>query len=347
MKLKTAVIGASGYAGAQLVSLLSSHPSVQSVQLAVQSRPGVMAADLFQGFKDIINLQTVTVDEVLSGLDDLDVLFLALPHGISMTLLSPLSLPEKLRIIDLGADFRLQDPDQFTQWYDIPHAMPGHLEKWVYGLPELNRKKIRKTRYTANPGCYPTASLIAMIPALVNDLIEPASLIIDAKSGISGAGRGLSLGTLFCESADSMKAYGVAGHRHTAEIEQTVSLLTGRQVPLTFTPHLIPMKRGILSTVYGTLKKPVTQEEVLGIYTAFYSQEHFVRVRQELPETRWVTHSNFCDVSVRIDARTNRLIMIGVIDNLMKGAASQAVQNMNIMLDLDETLGLPQTPVIP
>lgn len=347
MKLKTAVIGASGYAGAQLVSLLSSHPSVESIQLAVQSKPGVMLSDLFQGFSDVVTIKTNTVENVLSQLDCLDVLFLALPHGISMELLSKTVLPEKLRVIDLGADFRLNDPDLFTTWYDLPHAMPDHLEKWVYGLPELNRESIRKTHFTANPGCYPTASLLAMMPALVHRLIEPESLIIDAKSGISGAGRSLSLGSLFCESSDSMKAYAVAGHRHTAEIEQTVSILCGTPVPLTFTPHLIPMKRGILSTIYGTLKQRVTQDEVMSLYSAFYSEEPFVRVRQELPETRWVAHSNFCDVSVRIDFRTGRLIMIGAIDNLMKGASSQAVQNMNIMFDMDETLGLPRTPIIP
>lgn len=347
MNLKTAVIGASGYAGAQLVSLLSSHPSVETVRLAVQSKPGVLIADLFPGFSKSVDIRTETVDEVMSSLDELDVLFLALPHGISMGLLCQAKLPEKLRIIDLGADFRLKDPAQFTYWYDLPHAMPDQLPQWVYGLPELNREKIIKSRYTANPGCYPTASLMALMPALVHKLIDPDTLIIDAKSGITGAGRGLSLGTHYCESADSMKAYGVAGHRHTAEIEQAVSLLRGTPTPLTFTPHLIPMKRGILSTVYGKLIKDMSQDEVQGIYDDFYGKEPFVRVRRELPETRWVSHSNYCDVSIRIDIRTNRLIMIGAIDNLMKGAASQAVQNMNIMLGIDEAAGLPKTPIIP
>lgn len=347
MKLKTAVIGASGYAGAQLVSLLLSHPSVESVVLAVQSQPGVAICEIYQGFKDVTAIKTVKVDEVITRLDDFDVLFLALPHGISMELLAQARLPEKLRVIDLGADFRLKDPEQFTHWYHLPHAMADHLDKWVYGLPELNRKAITKTHFTANPGCYPTASLLAMMPALVHKLIDPETLIIDAKSGISGAGRGLSLGTLFCESSDTMKAYSVASHRHTAEIEQTVGILTGSEIPLTFTPHLIPMKRGILSTVYGKLKQNVTEEEVLTLYEEFYSTEPFVRVRHELPETRWVSHSNFCDISVRIDSRTGRLIMLGAIDNLMKGAASQAVQNMNIMFGLDETEGLPRNPLIP
>lgn len=347
MKLKTAVIGASGYAGAQLVSLLLSHPSVDSVVLAVQSKPGVAISEIYEGFKDVTEIITVTVDEVLSRLPSYDALFLALPHGISMGLLAQVKLPENLRVIDLGADFRLKDPEQFTYWYDLPHAMPEHLNQWIYGLPELNRQAIRNTHFTANPGCYPTASLLAMMPALVHKLVEPESLIIDAKSGISGAGRGLSQGILFCESSDTMKAYSVACHRHTAEIEQTVGVLCGTEFPLTFTPHLIPMKRGILSTVYGNLKQNVTQDEVIALYEAFYSKEPFVRVRHELPETRWVSHSNFCDVSVRVDLRTGRLIMIGAIDNLMKGAASQAVQNMNIMFDLEETEGLPRTPLIP
>ncbi len=347
MNLNVAVIGASGYAGAQLVSLLTSHPSVKSVKLAVQSRPGVMFDELFQGFSDVVTLKTFTVEEITSRLNDLDVLFFALPHGISMELLSAVQIPEKLRVIDLGADFRLRDPDAFAYWYNVKHAMPESLDQWVYGLPELNRKAIQKTRFLSNPGCYPTASLLALIPALIHQLIEPESLIIDAKSGISGAGRGLSLGSHFCESSDSMKAYGVASHRHTAEIEQVINLLSGAQIPLTFTPHLIPMKRGILSTVYANLKKTVTQEDVMALYQDFYAAEPFVRVRRELPETRWVAHSNFCDLSVRVDLRTNRLIMIGAIDNLMKGAASQAVQNMNIMFGLNETLGLPRTPIIP
>lgn len=347
MKLKIAVIGASGYAGAQLVSLLSSHPSVASLRLAVQSKPGAMIDELFQGFGQVVAIKTETVDEILSSLTELDVLFLALPHGISMGLLAQAALPPHLKVIDLGADFRLKDPDEFASWYDMPHALPGMLPEWIYGLPELNRETIATTRFTANPGCYPTASLLAIIPALVHGLIDPKSLIIDAKSGISGAGRGLALGTHFCESADSMKAYGVAGHRHTAEIEQTVCTLSGEAVPLTFTPHLIPMKRGILSTVYGTLTQKTMLADVLALYEEHYRNEPFVRVRRELPETRWVAHSNYCDVSVRIDARTGRLIMIGAIDNLMKGAASQAVQNMNIMCKLDETQGLPRTPIIP
>ncbi len=347
MNLKTAVIGASGYAGAQLVSLLSSHPAVGSIQLAVQSKPGVMIDELFPVFSHVVDLRTETVETLMASLDALDVLFLALPHGISMELLAKVNLPEKLRIIDLGADFRLRDPEQFEHWYALTHTMPGVLSHWVYGLPELNRSKIRETHYTANPGCYPTASLLALLPALTHELIVPETLIIDAKSGITGAGRSLTLGTHYCESADSMRAYGVASHRHTAEIEQAVESVCGTAIALTFTPHLIPMKRGILSTVYATLKKTVSQEEVLELYKAFYSYEPFVRVRNNLPETRWVAHSNFCDISIRIDTRTNRLIMIGAIDNLMKGAASQAVQNMNIMLGIDETLGLPKAPLIP
>lgn len=347
MKLKAAVIGASGYAGAQLAALLASHPGIGTVSLAVQSKPGAAITDLYPGFLGQVDTVTVTVDEVLCRLETLDVLFLALPHGISMELLTRAQIPPALRIIDLGADFRLRDPEVFTAWYNLPHLMAGSLDSWVYGLPELNREKIRGTRFVANPGCYPTASLIAMMPALKGKLVDPRSLIIDAKSGITGAGRGLSLGTHYCESADSMKAYGVAGHRHTAEIEQSVCEVSGTWIPLTFTPHLIPMKRGILATVYGTLTEKTSTEEVLAHYRHYYQDEPFVRVREELPETRWVAHSNFCDVSVRVDARTNRLVMIAAIDNLMKGAASQAVQNMNILFGCDEGLGLPATPLIP
>lgn len=347
MNLNVAVIGASGYAGAQLTALLSGHPAVKTLRLAVQSKPGAAISELFPGFIGGLETLTVTVEEILADLEQTDVLFLALPHGISMKLLSGTVLPETLKIIDLGADFRLSDPAAFEAWYDQPHVMQEHLKEWVYGLPELNRDAIRISRYIANPGCYPTASLIALMPALIHGLIEPASIIIDAKSGITGAGRGLSLNTHYCESADSLKAYSVAGHRHTAEIEETVGKLCGMTVPLSFTPHLIPMKRGILSTVYGTLKTTLSTEAVLNLYRTHYAAEPFVRVRSELPETRWVNQSNFCDVSVRVDTRTGRLIMIGVIDNLMKGAASQAVQNMNILTGCDERLGLPSLPMIP
>ncbi len=347
MKLKAAVIGASGYAGAQLAALLASHPEIGTVDLAVQSKPGAAMADLYPGFLGRVDTVTATVDAVLDRLETLDILFLALPHGVSMELLSKIRIPDALRIIDLGADFRLRDPEVFTAWYSLPHLMADSLNRWVYGLPELNREEIRHARYVANPGCYPTASLIAMMPALKEGLVDPRTLIIDAKSGITGAGRGLSLGSHFCESADSMKAYGVAGHRHTAEIEQAVAQIGGTQVPLTFTPHLIPMKRGILATVYGTLTRSCSTEAVLAHYRRFYQNEAFVRVREELPETRWVAHSNLCDVSVRVDGRTGRLVMIAAIDNLMKGAASQAVQNMNILFGFDEGLGLPATPLIP
>lgn len=347
MKIKSAIVGASGYAGAQLLALLNSHPHVDSVRLGVQSKPGVPVSELFQGFYQTVPTYTETVDEIMGSLETLDILFLALPHGVSMELLSKYELPDHLGIIDLGADFRLRSAEEFQYWYNMPHAMKSHLSDWVYGLPEFNRKEIKASKRVANPGCYPTASLIALIPALMNNLIDPDSIIIDAKSGISGAGRGLSLNSLYCESADSIKAYGVAGHRHTAEIEQAVRLISNPNVNLTFTPHLIPMKRGILSTVYGKLKKDVSIDAVLDIYTTHYKDEPFVRVRQELPETRWVACSNFCDVSVRIDSRTNRLIMISAIDNLMKGAASQALQNMNILSGLEETEGMPVNPIIP
>ena len=255
----------------------------------------------------------------------------------------------KVKIIDLSADFRIKDVNRYEEWYGIKHQSPEFIDEAVYGLCEINREDIKKARLIANPGCYPTCSTLSIYPMAKEGLIEMNSVIIDAKSGTSGAGRGAKVNNLYCEVNENIKAYGVATHRHTPEIEDQLSYASGEEVLLNFTPHLIPMNRGILVTAYATLKKDVSYEEVKAIYDSYYKDEKFVRVldKDVCPETRWVEGSNYVDVNFKIDKRTNRIIMMGAMDNLVKGAAGQAVQNMNLMFGLKETEGLELVPMFP
>ena len=255
----------------------------------------------------------------------------------------------KVKIIDLSADFRIKDVNRYEEWYGIKHQSPEFIDEAVYGLCEINREDIKKARLIANPGCYPTCSTLSIYPMAKEGLIEMNSVIIDAKSGTSGAGRGAKVNNLYCEVNENIKAYGVATHRHTPEIEDQLSYASGEEVLLNFTPHLIPMNRGILVTAYATLKKDVSYEEVKAIYDSYYKDEKFVRVldKDVCPETRWVEGSNYVDVNFKIDKRTNRIIMVGAMDNLVKGAAGQAVQNMNLMFGLKETEGLELVPMFP
>lgn len=255
----------------------------------------------------------------------------------------------KTKVIDLSADFRIKDVEIYEEWYKIKHASPQFIEEAVYGLPEINREKVKQARLIANPGCYPTCSFLSIYPLAKEGLIDVNTIIIDAKSGTSGAGRSAKTANLYCEVNESMKAYGVASHRHTPEIEEQIGYAAGTKPVISFTPHLVPMNRGILVTAYATLTKPVTTEEVKAIYDKYYANEYFVRVLEPgmTPETRWVEGSNFADVSFKIDPRTNRIVMMGAIDNMVKGAAGQAMQNMNLMFGLPENTGLKQVPVFP
>ncbi len=275
-------------------------------------------------------------------------IFTATPQGLCFSLVSE-EILSKTKIVDLSADFRIKDVATYEQWYGLKHGAPQFIKEAVYGLCELNREQVRKARLVANPGCYPTCTTLSIYPLLKAGLIDPQSIIVDAKSGTSGAGRGAKVANLYCEVNDTIKAYGVATHRHTPEIEEQLSYIAGEPVVISFTPHLVPMNRGILITAYANLKRTVTYEEVRAVYDAAYGDEQFVRVlkKDAVPETRWVKGSNYVDVNFKIDERTGHVIMMGAMDNLVKGAAGQAVQNMNLMFGLPETTGLMQAPMFP
>ena len=277
-----------------------------------------------------------------------DVVFTATPQGLCASLVDE-EILSKVKIIDLSADFRIKDVSVYEEWYKLTHASPQFLEEAVYGLPEVNRERVKQARLIANPGCFPTCSFLSVYPLVKEGLVDPDTIIIDAKSGTSGAGRGAKMDSLYCEVNENIKAYGVGTHRHTPEIEEQLSYAAGRPVTISFTPHLVPMNRGILVTAYGSLTKEVTYEEVRAVYDKYYKDEFFVRVLEKdvVPQTRWVEGSNFADVNFKIDPRTRRIVMMGAIDNMVKGAAGQAIQNMNLMFGLPENTGLKQIPVFP
>ena len=345
--IKAGIIGSTGYAGAELVRILSSHPDVEIVWYGSRSYIDQEYASVYGNFFEIVDAKCLDDNlEMLS--DSADVIFTATPQGFCASVMS-YALLKKAKIIDLSADFRLKDVAVYEAWYNIVHKSPQFLDRAVYGLCELYREQIRGADLVANPGCYTTCSILTLYPLVKNGLIDPASIIIDAKSGTSGAGRGAKVPNLFCEVNESMKAYGVTTHRHTPEIEEQLSAAAGQQLRLSFTPHLVPMNRGILATCYASLKKGVTNKQIADAYESCYGQEPFIRLRQEgnLPETRWVKGSNYVDIGFRTDERTGRVIAIGAIDNLVKGAAGQAVQNMNLMFSLEEQAGLKMIPAFP
>ena len=289
------------------------------------------------------------MDENMEALaDQVDVIFTATPQGLCASLVNE-EILSKVKIIDLSADFRIKDVKVYEEWYKLEHKSPQFIEEAVYGLCEINREDVKKARLVANPGCYTTCSILTCYPLVKEGIIDPNTIIVDAKSGTSGAGRGAKVDNLFCEVNENMKAYGVATHRHTPEIEEQLGYACGEKITINFTPHLVPMNRGILATAYASLKKDVTYEEVKAIYDKYYADEKFVRVLEKdvCPQTKWVEGSNYVDVNFKIDPRTNRIIMMGAIDNLVKGAAGQAVQNMNLMFGLKESEGLELVPMFP
>ena len=345
--IKAAVIGGTGYAGQQLLQILYRHPETEVIGIGSHSYVGQTFADLYRNYKDIspevcedLNLETIS--------EEADVVFVALPHGIASKAVTP-DVLNRCKVIDLGADYRLKDVKIYSEWYQVAHHSEDLIAEAVYGLPELHRDDIKKARLIANPGCYTTCSILSLAPLVANHLIDPDTIIIDAKSGVTGAGRGLNLPNLYCECNESIKAYKVAAHRHTPEIEQELGFLNGEEITLTFTPHLTPMNRGILAVCYAKLTQDISETALRQIVSDFYQNEKFVRVYNEdvLPETRWVKGSNYCDIGLKIDKRTNRVIVIGAIDNLMKGAASQAVQNMNLLFGLQEDTGIDFIPEFP
>lgn len=345
--IKAGIIGSTGYAGQEIVRLLLGHKDVEIVWYGSRSYIDKKYYEVYQNMFQLVD--AVCMDDNMEELaSQVDVIFTATPQGLCASLVNE-GILSKVKIIDLSADFRIKDVSVYEEWYKIQHKSPQFIEEAVYGLCEINREQIKKARLIANPGCYTTCSILTAYPLIKEGIIDGNTLIVDAKSGTSGAGRGAKLDNLFCEVNENMKAYGVTTHRHTPEIEEQLSYAAGYPITINFTPHLVPINRGILATAYASLKKEVTYEEVKAIYDKYYAGERFVRVLDQdvCPQTRWVEGSNFVDVNFKLDPRTNRIIMMGAIDNLVKGAAGQAVQNMNLLFGFDEAEGLRMAPVFP
>ncbi len=345
--LKVAVVGASGYTGIELIRLLHGHPEAAVTCVTSEQNAGKRLSTVFPsalGRCDLLleNLEPVRIAEKA------DLIFTALPHKAAMEVV-PTFLELGKKVVDLSADYRLHDPSVYGEWYE-PHMNPHLLGKAVYGLPEIRRDEIAPAELVANPGCYPTSVILGLMPLLKKGVIDADSIIVDSKSGVSGAGRSAKVDNLYCEVNDGFKAYGVGGvHRHIPEIDQELSLLAGKKVAVTFTPHLVPMDRGILSTIYAMPKGIVTTAGLLKLYNELYDGEAFVRVLPEgsFPSTAFVRGSNFCDIGLTVDRRTGRIIVVTAIDNLVKGAAGQAIQNMNIMEGLPENMGLELMALYP
>lgn len=350
--VKVGIIGATGYAGNELVRLLMGHKDVEIMWYGSRSYIDKKYAEVYQNMFEIV--EDTCVDDNMEELaSKVDVIFTATPQGFLAGVLTE-EILSKVKIIDLSADFRIKDVKTYEKWYKIEHKSPQFIEEAVYGLCEINRDKVKGARLIANPGCYTTCSILTAYPLVKEGLIDPDTLIIDAKSGTSGAGRGAKLPNLFCEVNENMKAYGVTNHRHTPEIEEQLGYAAGKEIVVNFTPHLVPMNRGILATEYATLNKKAdgtlpTYEEVKAVYDKYYKNEKFVRVLEKdiCPETKWVEGSNYVDVNFKIDERTGRIVMMGALDNLVKGAAGQAVQNMNLLFGFDEAEGLNLVPMFP
>lgn len=345
--LRTAIIGASGYTGGELARLLCNHPLVSLTAATSRQYDGQPLSTVYPNLKGLVEVvcRNLRNEEIA---DLADIIFCAVPHKTAMDVV-PIFLAAGKKVIDLSADFRLKDVAVYEQWYQ-PHSAAELLAEAVYGLPEIYREDIRNARLVANPGCYPTSITLGLAPLMKTGLIDPASIIIDSKSGTSGAGRAAQIGTLFCEVTDGFRPYKVGGvHRHIPEIEQNLSALAGSSIKVSFTPHLLPVSRGILSTIYVNLNRETTLDEIAGLYEKMYTNEPFVRLLEpgSVPATQQVRGSNYCDISLNLDERTGRLIVVSAIDNIVKGASGQAIQNMNLMCGFDEDTGLNQAPLFP
>lgn len=345
--VKIGIIGSTGYAGGELVRILAGHREAEIKWYGSKSYIDKKYSEVYRNMFQIVedNCMDDNMEELAN---QVDVIFTATPQGLCSSLVNEAIL-SKVKIIDLSADYRIKDVKTYEEWYKIEHKSPEFIQEAVYGLCEINREEVKKARLVASPGCYPTCSTLSIYPLVKEGIIDTNTIIIDAKSGTSGAGRGAKVDHLFCEVNENMKAYGVASHRHIPEIEEQLSYAAGEDIKLIFTPHLVPMNRGILVTAYASLKKDVTYDEVKAVYDKYYEKEKFVRVLDKdlTPETKWVKGSNYVDVNFKIDKRTNKIIMMGALDNLVKGAAGQAVQNMNLMFGLEEEMGLNLVPMFP
>lgn len=340
-----AICGGSGYTGVELLRLLLAHPDVEIKALTSEKSAGKKISEIFPHLKGISDIVLEPLEkETLK--EKAEIFFLALPHGSSQEV-ADYFIKKGKKVIDLSADYRLKDPKVYEEWYKTPHRFIDTLSMAVYGLPELYRKKIKTASLIANPGCYPTGALLALYPAVKEGLLDEDSIVIDSKSGISGAGRKADIAYSFCETNESFKAYGVTTHRHTPEMEQILTDISGKPVRINFIPHLLPLDRGILTTVYGRLRKDISQDEMLSLYREIYEKEPFIRITDSLPDLKHVRGTNFCDIRPVVNKRTGMLVILSAIDNLVKGAAGQAIQNMNIMLGLDETKGLKGVSLFP
>lgn len=345
--VKVGIIGATGYAGQELVRLLLGHKEAEIVWYGSRSYIDKDYSEVYGNLFEIVDAKCMddNMDELSKKAD---VIFTATPQGLCASLINE-EILERCKVIDLSADFRLKDVSVYEKWYKIEHKSPQYIDEAVYGLCEINREDIRGARLIANPGCYTTCSILSLYPLAKEQIIDANTIIVDAKSGTSGAGRGAKVANLFCEVNESMKAYGVTTHRHTPEIEEQLGIANGSPITINFTPHLVPMNRGILVTAYASLKKDVTESDVRAIYEKYYGNERFIRLLKQgtCPETRFVEGSNYTDIGFVLDKRTNRIVVMGALDNLVKGATGQAVQNMNIVSGFDETEGLKMPPMFP
>ena len=344
--MRASVIGATGFAGAELIRLLDGHPQAEIGHITSESSTGEHIANIYPHLKKRIQKSLTSMKNLHELAADSDVVFIALPHGHAMKIARPL-LEAGVKVIDLGGDYRFKNPDVFEEWYKVRHEdRDTHA---VYGLTELNRKQVAQASIVANPGCYTTCSILALVPLFKAGLIESKGIVVDAKSGTTGAGRSLKLGSLYCTVNENFRPYGVASHRHTPEIEQLYSEYAHEPVVIEFTPHLLPADRGILATCYADIKPGVSDEQIAEAFSAMYQDEFFIRIlgKGVFPEIKHVRASNYVDVGWQPDRRTGKIVVMTVLDNLVKGAAGQAVQNMNVMFGMDETLGLRQLPIYP
>ncbi len=344
--LKAGIYGASGYTGQELLRFLSRHPDVEIKAATSRRFKDLCISDVFPCFEGLTNIKYIdaSAEEIASSCD---VIFSALPHGVAMDFV-PKLLKSGKKVIDLSADFRLRSLTVYEKWYR-KHSSPDYLSRAVYGLPELYRDQLRSAQLVANPGCYPTSIILGLAPALSRGLVDLASIIADSKSGVSGAGREPKTGSLFCEVNEGFKPYNILKHRHTPEIEQELSAVSGSDVRITFTPHLLPVNRGILSTIYAVLKPQITTKDLLDVYSEFYAKEKFVQVLKEgaYPNISSVKGTNNCQIGMAVDTNLSRAVIVSSIDNLVKGAAGQAIQNMNIMCGLEEGSGLGNIALFP
>ena len=342
--INVAIIGSTGYAGEELVKILSRHKEVNIKFLCSKKYANEKYDKIYKNYYNIIEKKLLD-DDIVSISKEVDVIFLATPQGYASSVLND-EIIKNCRIIDLSADYRIKNVNTYEEWYNIKHNSKQYISEAVYGLTEIYRDKIKKAKIVANPGCYTTCSIMTLAPIVKTDIINKKSIIIDAKSGVTGAGRNEKIDNLYCEVNENIKAYGITTHRHTIEIEQEISILSGENITISFTPHLIPMNRGILAVAYIDLNQNIEYEDLKKIYMEFYKNEKFVRLLDEnvYPETKWVKNSNYIDINFKIDKRTNRVLLFGAIDNLIKGAAGQAVQNMNVMFGIKEDEGLDFIP---